>query len=275
MRTGKPVKMKPWADIIIPTHGQTEKTIRCLKSMRESTSSYRILWVDNGSSTESRSAVMDELRAHVDHASFWTADRLGFIGAVNLGLRMSLEVLDSGSPYVAILNNDIVVMDGWLDRMRGILDSDGSVHAVGPVTSECSSWQSFLNAGQVVGTFQIPQGFKDLDMPGRAAKLAYCYGDVWRPCRMLAFFCTLFRKDVFRSIGILDDKFEDGLGDDDDLCKRMADAGMGCALSMGTYVHHDHRSTFSALYSDQEIDDMSHRHLALYREKHGEEAKVR
>ena len=91
---------------------------------------------------------------------------------------------------------------------------------------------------------------------------------------MLAFFCTLFRKDVFREIGFLDPSFEDGLGDDDDLCKRMADAGLSCALSMGTYVHHDHRSTFAALYSDNELDDMSERHLERYREKHGEEARV-
>lgn len=266
--------MTPWADIIVPTHGQTEKTVRCLRSLRAFTSSYRVLWVDNGSSPASRAAVIDELRAHADHASFWAADRLGFVGAANLGLRLALGPLDSGSPYVALLNNDVVVTKGWLERLRGVLDRERTVHAVGPVTSECQSWQSFLNAGKVVLAFQVPQGFHGLGVDERAARLAYCYGDLWRPCRMLAFFCTLFRKDVFRDVGLLDDGFEEGLGDDDDFCIRMAANAMRCALVMGCYVHHDHRSTFASLYSDSEIDDMSRRHLERFREKHGEEARV-
>jgi GT2 family glycosyltransferase len=262
-------------DILIPTYGQPDKTLRCLDSVRDCTDDYRVVWVDNGSSGRSRDVVLERLASHPDYVSIWSAGRLGFVGAVNLGLKVSMEALPTMSEYVVLLNNDVVVSPGWLDRMVGVLESEPSVFAVGPVTGECQSWQSFLNVGGVLPVFQVPDGFAELGLAGRAEKLAYCCGDLWRPCRMLAFFCTVFRKEVFRKVGYLDPGFEEGLGDDDDMSRRMADAGMARAVSLGTYVHHDHRSTFAAIFSDRELEDMRDRHLGVYRRKHGEDASVR
>jgi GT2 family glycosyltransferase len=261
-------------DIIVPTCGQTEFTRRCFESIRNCTDLYRVIWIDNGSSYTSRKAVMEELTKMPQHMAVWSSERLGFVGATNLGLRMALDIAPTDSPYVAFLNNDVEVTPGWLSRMVDLLDKEPDIHAVGPIASECQSWQSYTNAGKVVPVFQIPRDFDKQDLSGRAQTLAYVYGDLWRPCSMLAFFCTVIRKDVFKVIGRLDKQFEEGLGDDDDFCKRMRDAHMQCALSMGTYVFHNHRTTFAGLYSDQEIDALSQKHHDLYRKKHGEEAKV-
>ena len=261
-------------DIIVPTCGQTEFTRRCLKSVRRHTGRCRLIWVDNGSQKASRRAVMEELQGLPEHVAVWSGDRLGFVGATNLGLRLSLSKLDGGAEYVAFLNNDVEVTSGWLDRMSSVLDREPTIHAIGPVTSECQSWQSFSNVGKVVPVFQIPAGFEALGTDARADKLGYCYGDLWKPCHMLAFFCTLFRRSVFEKVGMLDAGFGDGLGDDDDLCKRMRDAGMLCALSLGTYVFHNHRTTFSGLYDDKALDDLSEKHHRLYEQKHGERASV-
>jgi hypothetical protein len=54
----------------------------------------------------------------------------------------------------------------------------------------------------------------------------------------------------------------------------MRDVGMKCGLSMGTYVHHNHRPTFRALYDKntlEKIQDMRHK---TYENKHGEKARV-
>jgi len=261
-------------DIIIPTCGQTGFTKNCFRSLRENTDIYRVIWVDNGSSRHSRQEVMKELQTMPQHMSVWSSERLGFVGATNLGLRMALEVSPTDSPYIVFLNNDVEVTSGWLSRMTGLLDREPEIHAIGPITSECHSWQSFLNAGLVVPTFQIPHEFEALDTIGRANALAYAYGDLWRSCNMLAFFCTVIRKSVFKTIGYLDKQFKEGLGDDDDFCKSMRDENLQCALSMGTYVFHNHRTTFSGLYSNREIDVLSAEHHTIYRQKHGESAKV-
>ena len=102
----------------------------------------------------------------------------------------------------------------------------------------------------------------------------YCYGGTYRKCNMLAFFCTVFRREVFEEVGYLDPAFKEGLGDDDDLCKRMANANMQCAVSFGTYVFHNHRTTFTSLYTPQELEEMSQDRHDIFENKHGEKATV-
>ena len=77
-------------DIIIPTYGQEDYTVECLKSIRNYTEadSYRIIWVDNGSSFESRQTVMKELVNHT-YLTIWMGDRAGFVKAVNAGIDAS------------------------------------------------------------------------------------------------------------------------------------------------------------------------------------------
>jgi GT2 family glycosyltransferase len=154
------------------------------------------------------------------------------------------------------------------------MERDDKVCAVGPITSECKSWQSYLNANQVTKEFQIPEGFADLDTEERGDKLEYAYGDLYRRCWMLAFFCVVFRKDVFQKIGNLDEAFGAGYGDDDDFCKRINDNGMKCAVSWGSYVYHNHRTTFGSKFGDDEVAAMQAKAHDIYKGKHGESAHV-
>jgi len=262
------------ADIIIPTFGQTDHTIRCLKSIREHSPHARLIWVDDGSSRDSREAVLDEARKMPEYRSVWKGGNEGFIKAVNTGLTLSTDIMASDSEYVVICNNDIEVTHGWLDRMIHIMERDKEIFAVGPVTSECKSWQSYLNVNQVTKGYQIPEGFADMDTEARASKQEYAYGDLYRRCWMLAFFCVVFRKEVFQRIGGLDEAFGAGYGDDDDFCKRMNDNGMKCAVSWGTYVFHNHRTTFSAKYGDEEVAKMQANAHNIYKNKHGQAAHV-
>jgi len=229
--------------------------------------------VDNGSSRESRNAVMDEVKMHPIHKTAWMQTNLGFIKGVNTGLEM-LEQWGFPSPYVVFLNNDVVVTKGWLDRMIGIMEKDRTVFAVGPITSECTSWQSYLHAREVVSVFDIPDGFQQMNLEQRAAKLDYCFGNLYRMVSMLAFFCTVFRREVFIKLGFLDESFGVGLGDDDDFCYRMWQADMRCAVSLGTFVQHEHRSTFKTLYTEEQYKDMKNDRFARFREKHGVDPRV-
>jgi len=113
-----------------------------------------------------------------------------------------------------------------------------------------------------------------MNLEQRADKMDYCFGGLYRMVSMLAFFCVVFRREVFDKVGFLDESFGVGLGDDDDFCYRMWQANMRCALSMGTYVHHEHRSTFKMLYTDKQYQDMKRERLARFQEKHGVESRV-
>ena len=121
--------------------------------------------------------------------------------------------------------------------MRRVFERDINVKAVGPITSECASWQSYMNASQMLPVFQIPDGFQQMDIRERAAKMDYCYGELASKCKMLAFFCTAFKTEVFSKLGYLDERFK-------------------------------------KLFTSEQIEELKKERLKTYKDKHGEDAIV-
>jgi len=263
------------ADIIVPTFNQEDHTIRCFDSLREYTDNYRLIWADDGSTKESREKVSKVVDCHSEVVKLWSSSNKGFIKNVNKALTFATKVSrPEDTKLIVLLNNDVILTEGWLDRFRRIFINDDMLHAVGPITSECSSWQSFLNASHVTHGFKIPHNFVSHSANERAKILANHYSDLMMPCRMLAFFCTAFRREVFDSLGLLDERFELGYGDDDDFALRMNNASMKLGVSFGSYVHHVHRGTFGTIYTPEEIKAIQAKQHERFEAKHGERARV-
>ena len=206
------------ADVIVLTYGNEDMTCRCFRSLRKHTNGYRLIWVDNGSGKKSIDTVLPEARANPGMVPIWLPENVGFVKGTNIALKVLLEVFKTDADYIVMVNNDVEVTEGWLDRMRRVFERDLKVRAVGPVTSECKSWQSYIHARKMLPVFQIPAGFERLGTGERARKLDYAYGELAAKCNMLAFFCTAFKREVFEKLGYLDERFGIGYGDDDDLC---------------------------------------------------------
>jgi len=257
----------PKTDIIIPTYGQEEFTSACFNSIAANTKDYRLVWVDNGSTKESRDSVMPSFLKNTARLPVWSESNLGFVGGVNLGLKMCTSVFDTKAEYIVIQNNDTVVTKGWLDDMIAAMDSDPQIMAAGPMTSTAGSWQGWQHA------------FKRLDTPPFAgmgtrppaevrSALKGSFGTRVVDVKMVAFFCTVFRRRIFEELGFLDTQFGMGLGDDDDFCKRIIDAGYRVGFIPGVYVVHNHRTTFKSVYSKDEIRKMQLKNTKKLKEKH-------
>ncbi len=258
----------PKTEIIVPTFGQEQYTLRCFDSLLACTSSYRLVWVDNGSSAASRTIVDAAFAKHPRRLSIWPNQNLGFVGGTNLGLRAILGDLASDAEYVVLLNNDTEMTPEWLERLIGALERDPSIAAAGPMTSPLSPWQSWSNVLSVWGK-DAPEALRSGTAVEASRALAGEFGDAAVMVPMLAFFCTVFRKRVFSEVGLLDPRFGAGFGDDDDYCFRLRSAGYNLAFVPGAYVVHHHRTTFRTLYSEAEIAAMQHENYAKYRMKHG------
>src|SRR5277367_66143 len=103
-------------DIIIPNYVTPELAptiLQCLQSLRKYSSNYHLIVVDNNS--PSGELISAELALHANRLVVAAPENLGFVRAVNLGIRLST------SPYVVILNNDTRVVKGWLETLRGAL----------------------------------------------------------------------------------------------------------------------------------------------------------
>ncbi len=82
---------------------------------------------------------------------------------------------------------------------------------------------------------------------------------------MLAFFCTMIHRRVFETIGLLDESYGVGFGDDDDYCRRAEKAGFQICLQQNLLVVHHHRSTFKTLHSAEEIQRLQDEAMARFR----------
>jgi GT2 family glycosyltransferase len=260
--------------LIIPTFNQEDFTIRCFESIMRHTNDYLLVWIDNGSSHESKMKVMNSFLKHEERLSIWSSENLGFVKGINNALDILLKVRRVDCEFIAILNNDIEVTKTWLEKMISVLERDPKVSAVGPVSSAESSLQGWNRLFRSVNISHFPN-LQKINTDKRARILDEVFGDKFveapmgRSCPMIAFFCTLFRREVFTEIGNLDPIYGLGYGDDDDLCRRIYDHGGKVSVALGAYVFHNHRTTFNAILSKEEINQIKRKNLARYDKKFG------
>lgn len=84
----------------------------CLASIRAQTVPARVILFDNGSRTPTANATAR------------SETNLGFAGGANAAFRLAT------APYVALVNNDVVLDPDWLEQVRDALDRDESLAAV-------------------------------------------------------------------------------------------------------------------------------------------------
>lgn len=231
-------------DVIIPVWGQIELTLQCLKTIREHTKDYRLIVIDNGSDHEEFNKVEDELKNHERFRVVYNEKNLGFVKAVNQALHVS-KILPVSGEFIVILNNDVEVVEDWLPRLIEPMQQYNFIAATGPITTSQDCWQ---------GREEIkPRGTIVRILPSSA---------------MLAFFCVAIRKSVINEIGLLDEDFGVGFGDDDDYCHRIHLAGYELGLVQDLVIHHHHRTSFKTLYTPKQIEIMELEARAYFKKKH-------
>ena len=105
--------------IIIPVWNQLEFTQQCLASLKEHTRpAWELIVIDNGSD-DGTAAYLAGVRdmASVPVTVVTNTKNLGFPAAVNQGLRLAR------GEYLVLMNNDVVVTDGWLDQLIGLVNA--------------------------------------------------------------------------------------------------------------------------------------------------------
>ena len=105
--------------IIIPCWGQLEFTRQCLAALKSHTRRpWELIIVDNGSTdgTPDYLAGVSDM-ANMPVTVITNATNRGFPAAVNQGLKAAR------GEYLVLLNNDVVVTDGWLEQLIGLVNA--------------------------------------------------------------------------------------------------------------------------------------------------------
>jgi GT2 family glycosyltransferase len=253
--------------IVTPTWNNADYTIRCFDSVRKNTNNYKIIWVDNGSEKEDVEKVKSFLEENnVPHVAILNSENLGFVKGTNQGMKLAIE---DNADYVVLLNNDTEVYDGWLQAMISVAEKHEKIGIVGPLASPSHGWQDINNLRK-----KRPEEFSDLpdynnDPEAYAKIIKNKYGNrSIEVYPVVAFFCTLIKRDLMEKIGVLSEDYGLGFSDDDDYCSRALDAGYKIYLAKDVFIFHNHRTTFKKHFSEEEIREMGRANREILKKKH-------
>lgn len=236
--------------IVILTHNELACTHACLQSIRFVTDEpYELIIVDNGSTD----GTVDYLRSCSDVKLIENPDNRGFPAAANQGIRAS-----SGQQIV-LLNNDVLVTTGWLDRLLQPLRNNKTMGLVGPLTNCASGYQ------------EIAVPYTDLAcLDGFAWEHAKTHAGRAQDVDRLIGFCLLIRREVIDQVGLLDERFGIGNFEDDDYCRRVRNAGWRLAVAQDAFIHHFGHRTFDGAGVD--LNSLLVRNRKIYDDKWAEES---
>lgn len=222
----------PEVTVVIPTHAARELCRSCLYSVIRSTGWGRlsVVVVDDCSSDGTAEMLREVSVLDARISSVRLDERGGFAAACNAGLARA------GGDFVVLLNDDTVVGPGWLSRLVAHLEREPKLGLVCPVTNQIS------NEARVDVRYDTLEQMEELAV-GRAIDHAGQLTDV----RMIALFCAAARLDVLRGLGGLDERYELGMFEDDDLSLALDRGGLGLGVARDAFVHHVGQATLSQL----------------------------
>ncbi len=268
------------SSIIVPCWNQVAFTRQCISAvLRHTRAPWELIVIDNGSA-DGTAAYLAEMRdtAPLPVTVISNTKNLGFPAAINQGLSCAR------GEYLVMLNNDVVVTDGWLEQLRALTavtsqaghassNSKSGLHETRPydghditvidlAPAESNTIQYPKSKIGLVGPMSNyvtpPQLVEDVpyrnlaDMERFARQWRDEHRGKWMRAPKLSGFCLLMTRSVYEAIGGLDTRFGLGFFDDDDLAERARRAGFDLAVARDLFVHHFGSRTFAGNGVDAE-----------------------
>lgn len=189
----------------------------CVSSILNNTNiPSRLIIVDNGSSEKGLREYLKSLEGNevIEVHVIMNPSNEGFARGMNKGMGFS------DAPYVCLLNNDIIVTEGWLGEMIKVASESPSIGVVNP-----SSNNFGLRLEKGIALKEFARTLKVEN--GKWIEMNACVG-----------FCMLIKREVVNKIGFLDEGYGYAYFEDTDFSRRAQSAGYKCAMAKGCYVYH-------------------------------------
>ena len=155
-------------------------------------------------------------------------ENIGFGPANNLGAERS------DSPYIALLNPDLELVEGWLEPLIGVLEGDESIAIAAPPLLTANG--ELEESGATVDAEGVTIG-----VGGNRSDVPYDDAMRERDVTYASAACWLVRRSAFETVDGFDPLFVPAYYEDVDLALRLADVGNLCRLVPSRPVVHHHR----------------------------------
>jgi GT2 family glycosyltransferase len=211
--------------IVLLAYNKIEYTFQCLRSVFQEVdlAETEIIVVDNGSRDET-ARVLSYLEGFVRVITI--EQNAGFLDACNLGARAAR------GRYLILLNNDIVLLPGWLAPLVATVEADPEVGAVGSMYIYPNG--ILQDAGSIVWkdgeSMHYGWGRSPEDKRFNFAReVDYCPGASF-----------LIRKELFDQLGGLDRRYAPAYYEDVDLCFGVRSLGYKVVYQpLSRVIHHE------------------------------------
>jgi GT2 family glycosyltransferase len=257
--------MQPCVCIVVVNYNGLRDTRKCLSSLQAIPRSRRsTVVVDNASSAD---PIVDLRREFPWCDVIRNAVNGGWAGGNNVGIRRALE---RGAEQIILLNNDTIVSPRLVDGLLAAARARPEFGILGPVIHFMDEPDVIMTEGTLFNRRGRPGFFQRLHVQAsNGSGPAVTEVDIVNGC------CMMVRADVFRKIGLIDERFF-LIHEESDFCLRARRAGFRCGVLGEALVWHKGSSTFKRsgrrlqrYYDTRNLSLLLHKHAVSDHRRRG------
>lgn len=220
--------------VVIPNYNGIRYMEDCLESLYrlEEQELFRVIVVDNGSSDKSPELVREKFP---ETELIRLQENTGFDHAVNVGIS------HSDTPYVILLNNDTVVLEGFVRALYECMEKDAQMFSAGAMMLQWQDHGKIDDAGDQYCVL----GWAYARGKGKPAERYETPVNVFASCAGAA----IYRKSVLEKIGLFDELHFAYL-EDIDICYRARLRGYESYYEPKAKVLHAGSATSGSRYNE-------------------------
>jgi GT2 family glycosyltransferase/glycosyltransferase involved in cell wall biosynthesis len=228
-----PYAEKPRLTIIVPVYKGIEVTRDCLESVlkHRDPATDQLVVINDASPDPIMAPMIAQLNGVPNVFVLTNEQNLGFVQTINRGLRFA------GGSDVLLLNSDTVLFAGGLDEICRVAYATAEI---GTVTA--------MSNNATIFTYPHPSlrgdRLADTGWPELAAAALAENAGVAVDVPTGHGFCMFIKAEVLRRVGLLDEIFGRGYGEENDFCARAADLGYRHVAAAGVLVEHRESISF-------------------------------
>lgn len=220
--------------VVVLNYRGWQDTIKCIESLeRQTFKDFKIYLIENGSGDESA----EKLKPITEKNNCIIFDKqqanTGFTGGVNIGIQ---HAIDNNYDYLVLFNNDAKADKNWLQNLVNSAKKTKASVTTGLLLSE--DGKTIDDAGDVYTMWGVPELIAEKKPASEAPESGYVFGATGG--------ATLYKTDLFREIGLFDDKFF-AYNEDVDVSWRAQLAGHKVYYEKSAVAYHKHSATSSKI----------------------------
>lgn len=208
-------------DIIICVHNSPRFLRWCLNSVFSSSSknNFNIILVDDFSDELTKNLILEFKQKHPDIIDVITNQtNLGYVKSANVGLKKSI------SDNVILLNSDVIVTKGWLEKFEAALKRDTKIGLISALSNNSASL-----------TIKMPPGFDFLFMNEFIEKNSK---KLYPDAMTVVGHCLLITREIINKVGLFDEIFSPAYVEETDYHFKVINNGFRAVVSDDLYLFH-------------------------------------